>query len=65
MGSSHDDGSAGESTAMSPPSNRPLRCTRRGPRAIDAVAVQLPFETKSFDASMATFTVHQWRDPGP
>jgi SAM-dependent methyltransferase len=28
--------------------------------AIDAVAEALPFEDKSFDASMATFTVHQW-----
>lgn len=28
--------------------------------AIDAVAEQLPFDDNSFDASMATFTVHQW-----
>ncbi|HEY8189933.1 MAG TPA: class I SAM-dependent methyltransferase [Micavibrio sp.] len=31
-------------------------------RAIDATAEKLPFDEKSFDASMATFTVHQWRD---
>lgn len=32
------------------------------PKAIDATAEKLPFEDKKFDASMATFTVHQWRD---
>jgi SAM-dependent methyltransferase len=31
-------------------------------RAIDAVAENLPFADKQFDASMATFTVHQWAD---
>lgn len=31
-------------------------------QAIDAVAEKLPFADKSFDASMATFTVHQWSD---
>lgn len=30
--------------------------------AIDAVAGALPFADKSFDAGMATFTVHQWPD---
>jgi SAM-dependent methyltransferase len=30
--------------------------------AIDATAEKLPFENKSFDAAMATFTVHQWSD---
>jgi ubiquinone/menaquinone biosynthesis C-methylase UbiE len=30
--------------------------------AIDAVAEYLPFEENRFDASMATFTVHQWPD---
>ncbi len=29
-------------------------------QAIDATAEQLPFPDKSFDAAMATFTVHQW-----
>lgn len=28
--------------------------------AIDAMAEALPFETDSFDASMATFSAHQW-----
>ena len=31
-------------------------------KAIDAVAEKLPFESRSFDASMATFTIHQWSD---
>lgn len=30
--------------------------------AIDAVAEKLPFPDGNFDASMATFTVHQWPD---
>lgn len=30
--------------------------------AIDAMAQSLPFADNSFDASMATFTVHQWPD---
>ena len=30
--------------------------------AVDAVAENLPFPDKRFDASMATFTVHQWMD---
>ena len=32
------------------------------PDAIDATAEKLPFADQSFDASMATFTVHQWSD---
>jgi hypothetical protein len=31
--------------------------------AIDAVAERLPFDGDSFDAAMATITVHQWPDP--
>jgi hypothetical protein len=30
------------------------------PAAIDAVAENLPFADRAFDAAMATFTVHQW-----
>lgn len=30
--------------------------------AIDAVAERLPFDDDSFDAAMATFTIHQWTD---
>lgn len=32
------------------------------PPAIDATAEQLPFADLTFDAAMATFTVHQWQD---
>jgi SAM-dependent methyltransferase len=32
--------------------------------AVDALAQSLPFADGSFDASMATFTVHQWPDLG-
>ena len=32
------------------------------PAAIDAVAGRLPFPDGAFDASLATFTVHQWPD---
>jgi len=32
--------------------------------AIEAVAEDLPFTDRHFDASMATFTVHQWSDLG-
>lgn len=32
------------------------------PKAIDATAEKLPFEDGAFDASMATFSVHQWSD---
>ena len=32
------------------------------PRAIDASAEALPFADDSFDASMTTFSVHQWSD---
>ena len=32
------------------------------PVAIDAVAEALPFPDQSFDASMGTWTVHQWSD---
>jgi hypothetical protein len=34
------------------------------PPAIDATAEALPFADGSFDAAMATFTVHQWKDLG-
>lgn len=32
------------------------------PKAIDAVAEDLPFPDQGFDAGMAIFTVHQWSD---
>lgn len=39
-------------------SQRPLHLTE----AIDAVAEELPFDDDSFDAALASVTVHQWRD---
>ena len=38
----------------------------RGPElapAIDATAEQMPFDEDSFDAAMASITLHQWADP--
>jgi hypothetical protein len=32
------------------------------PAAIDATAERLPFDDRSFDAAMSTFSVHQWKD---
>jgi SAM-dependent methyltransferase len=32
------------------------------PVAVDAIAEDLPFADDSFDAAMATVTIHQWRD---
>ena len=54
--------------AKPPPWSRLPRCTRNArlrhlPTAIDAVAEDLPFPDGSFDAIMATFTVHQRADP--
>lgn len=48
-------------TAVEPSASmRALRPAHRP--AIDATAEDLPFPDGSFDAAMATFTVHQWRD---
>jgi SAM-dependent methyltransferase len=51
-----------EVTAVEPSASmRAQRPTWRV-EAIDAVAEDLPFADDSFDASMATFSVHQWSD---
>src|SRR5262249_13869193 len=49
-----------EVTAVEPSAS--MRAQRPGHlvHAIDAAAENLPFADESFDASMATFTVHQW-----
>lgn len=49
-------------TAVEPSAS--MRAQRPGhlPSAVDAVAEDLPFEDDSFDASMTTFSVHQWSD---
>ena len=38
-----------------------MRAQRRSP-AVDATAEKLPFDDDSFDAAMATITIHQWAD---
>lgn len=49
-------------TAVEPSATmRARRPLARG-AAIDAVAEALPFADDAFDAAMAVFTVHQWRD---
>ena len=39
-----------------------MRAQRGGRPAVDATAEKLPFDTDSFDAAMATITIHQWGD---
>lgn len=49
-------------TAVEPSASmRKKRAAHLSP-AIDATAEHLPFEDNQFDASMASFTVHQWTD---
>jgi SAM-dependent methyltransferase len=48
--------------AVEPSAAMRAQRARHLPPAIDAVAERLPFADASFDASMATFTVHQWQD---
>lgn len=49
-------------TAVEP--SETMRCQRPAelPPAVDARAEDLPFPDNAFDAALATFTVHQWRD---
>ncbi|RDU99475.1 class I SAM-dependent methyltransferase [Trinickia dinghuensis] len=49
-------------TAVEPSASMRAQRPAHLPVAIDAVAQSLPFADRSFDASMATFTVHQWPD---
>lgn len=51
-------------TAVEPSTSMRVRRPAHLPVAIDAVAEDLPFEDGSFDASMTTFSVHQWPDLG-
>lgn len=53
-----------EITAVEPSASMRAQRPAHLPRAVDAVAEKLPFEDASFDASMATFTVHQWPNLG-
>ncbi|MBN9221160.1 MAG: methyltransferase domain-containing protein [Mesorhizobium sp.] len=49
-------------TAVEPSASMRAQRPAHLSRAVDAVAGALPFDDKSFDAAMATFTVHQWPD---
>jgi SAM-dependent methyltransferase len=49
-------------TAVEPSASMRAQRPAHLAKAIDAAAEHLPFADDSFDASMATFTVHQWSD---
>ena len=49
-------------TAVEPSAARRAQRPAHRPRAIAAAAEALPFADGAFDAGLATFTVHQWRD---
>jgi SAM-dependent methyltransferase len=51
-------------TAVEPSAEMRARRPRHLPAAVDARAEHLPFADGSFDAAMATFSVHQWADRG-
>jgi hypothetical protein len=51
-----------EVTAVEPSASMRAQRPDHLVEAIDAVAEALPFEDGSFDAALATITVHQWRD---
>ena len=49
-------------TALEPSASMRAQRPAHLPIAIDGTAEHLPFPDKSFDASMATFSVHQWQN---
>ncbi len=49
-------------TAVEPSASMRAQRPAHLPAAIDGTAEQLPFADRSFDAAMATFSVHQWSD---
>jgi SAM-dependent methyltransferase len=49
-------------TAVEPSETMRAQRPAHLPRAINAAAEQLPFDDKTFDGALASFTVHQWRD---
>lgn len=51
-----------EVTAVEPSESMRRQRPANASRAIDATAEELPFPNASFDAAMATVTIHQWRD---
>lgn len=50
-------------TAVEPSAAMRAQRPAARPPAIDATAEALPFADDSFDAAMATVTIHQWSDP--
>jgi SAM-dependent methyltransferase len=51
-------------TAVEPSASMRAQRPAHLSQALDAVAENLPFADRSFDASMASFSVHQWSDLG-
>lgn len=49
-------------TAVEPSASMRAQRAAHLSAAVDAVAEDLPFDDKTFDAAMATVTVHQWSD---
>ena len=49
-------------TAVEPSASMRKQRPSHLPKAIDAYAEDLPFHDNHFDAAMATFSIHQWRD---
>lgn len=49
-------------TAVEPSASMRAQRSADLPAAVDAVAERLPFPDATFDAAMATFTIHQWTD---
>ncbi len=53
-----------EVTAVEPSASMRAQRPPHRPPAVDAVAASLPFADRAFEASMTTFSVHQWPDAG-
>jgi SAM-dependent methyltransferase len=53
-----------EVTAVEPSAAMRAQRPAHRPAAIEAIAEKLPFPDRSFDAALATFTVHQWSNLG-
>ncbi|MFD9868129.1 class I SAM-dependent methyltransferase [Streptomyces niveus] len=51
-----------EVTAVEPSASMRAQRPAHLPSAVDAVAEDLPFGDDTFDAAMATFSIHQWSD---
>ncbi len=51
-----------EVTAVEPSATMRAQRPAGAAPAVDAVAEDLPFGDRAFDAALASFTIHQWRD---